>query len=294
MAGRVEHAASVACTSAREDARTRSRTSQNRHPDGQCRGISHLGAAVHGYRGPARGSGVRRDEEADDPRDLLRLDPPRVVRLRHRCAVRGRVDHAREDRVGPHPGVAVLGGQRTDQARGPPPSRPRRPRRRRAARARSAPTLLRTPRRPRPRARASRPVRAERAGARSGRPSCRARPARLPHLVAAGVAADEVHHRSELRSGGGHRRVERPPRRSGPPPRATAASAPKVGLQAIALVLHDPRGHDLVAGVQELAPTARPSAPVPPVTSTPGRSSGGLMSRDLIVDGPYRRHPVPR
>src|SRR4051794_11187712 len=56
-----------------------------------------LGAAVDGDRRSAGGRRLRRDQEADDLRDLLRRDPLREVGVGLVGAVGGRVDHARQD-----------------------------------------------------------------------------------------------------------------------------------------------------------------------------------------------------
>ena len=73
------------------------------------------GPAVDGHVRAAHDAGAVLAEEAHDAGDLLGSDPAGVVGVRHRAPVRGRVDHARQDRVGADPVVAVLGGEDVDE-----------------------------------------------------------------------------------------------------------------------------------------------------------------------------------
>ena len=158
-----------------------------------------LRAPVDRDRRAARDRRVVRDEEAHDPRDLRRLDPLRVVGVRLRRAVGGRVDHARQDRV--RADALACGSRRRapGRTRAPPPSRSRRRRRPRTA---AAPARADTATNEPPPRSSSRGIAARarlKAGARLSR-SIRSKSSQvgLVHERAREEAADEVHDRLEV------------------------------------------------------------------------------------------------
>jgi hypothetical protein len=72
--------------------------------------VAGSGPPVDRDLGAARWRRVRRQQVRDDAGDLGRFHPTLVVGVRHRCAIGGRVDHARQDHVAAHAIVLVLDG----------------------------------------------------------------------------------------------------------------------------------------------------------------------------------------
>src|SRR4051812_12861217 len=74
-----------------------------------------LRASVHGQRGAVDGGGGFRGEEDGDLRDSLGRDPSGALFFAAPLAIRGGVDHAREDGVGDDTGIAILEGDAADE-----------------------------------------------------------------------------------------------------------------------------------------------------------------------------------
>jgi len=77
--------------------------------------VIEIGLAVDGDGRPGDEDGLIRDQEGEHGRQLRRLGPAVVHRVRHRRPVGRGVDDARHDAVDPYPLLAALRGRRLNQ-----------------------------------------------------------------------------------------------------------------------------------------------------------------------------------